>query len=393
MTYNITKSDGSHLVDVQDGTIDQTTDLKLIGKNSTSFGESLNENLVYLLENFSNSSPPTKPIMGQLWYNTDTSGLQIYTGNVTGWRSTGSPIVKNVSPTSFVTGDLWIDSNNKQLWFYDGSALTLAGPSWTKSQGQTGFVPETIFDTFGNPKTILNLYVNDNLLGIYSAVDFDPKPAIPGFTSIIKGYNSNSLIASTFDLTVSNSLKLGGVNANYYARTDGPVSLAGPLAVTSQYGISVGPLSNASLNLSGITFHIENTQENGDIAIRTKNTSGVSERIYINATTGCVGISNNNPQKALDVTGNTRITGDLEVSGKILTKPLVLTLIDNDILSTIQASTKTILQTVANESNYLNGQQAFVHYQHINFGTSVITRHSSRYIISSEGVWTYVADL
>ena len=49
MTYTINKSDGTKLVDILDGAIDQTTDLKLIGKNSTSFVESLKEDLIFSL--------------------------------------------------------------------------------------------------------------------------------------------------------------------------------------------------------------------------------------------------------------------------------------------------------------------------------------------------------
>ena len=51
MSYTIYNTDGSILTTIVDGTIDETTDLKLIGKNSTGFGESFNEDLVYLLEN------------------------------------------------------------------------------------------------------------------------------------------------------------------------------------------------------------------------------------------------------------------------------------------------------------------------------------------------------
>ena len=119
MTYTINKSDGTKIVDVLDGSIDETTDLKLIGKNSTSFGESLNENFVYLLENFSNSSPPSRPLTGQVWYNSAELRLQVYTGNINGWRPAGSPIVSPGQPSNLVSGDFWINSADKQLYFYD----------------------------------------------------------------------------------------------------------------------------------------------------------------------------------------------------------------------------------------------------------------------------------
>ena len=47
MSYKLNKTDGSLLVDLVDGQLDTTTtDISLIGKNYTGFGESLNENLI-----------------------------------------------------------------------------------------------------------------------------------------------------------------------------------------------------------------------------------------------------------------------------------------------------------------------------------------------------------
>ena len=47
MAYLITKSDGTTLTTVSDGQIDDlTTNLTLIGKNYSGFGEALNENFV-----------------------------------------------------------------------------------------------------------------------------------------------------------------------------------------------------------------------------------------------------------------------------------------------------------------------------------------------------------
>lgn len=401
MTYTINKSDGSKLVDILDGTIDDTTDLKLIGKNSTTFGESLNEDLVYLLENFSNSAPPSKPLMGQLWYNTIESRLQIYTGNVNGWRATGAPLVSQTEPLSFVTGDLWINSKDRQLYFFDGSALTLAGPTWAYSQGKTGFVAETLYDSFGNPYSVLKLFVNDSLLGIYSAAEFIPVPSFAGFTTLVKGYTSSTAVSNLFNITVNNSNNLivgtdlsnnpiivSGAN---FVRRDIASTMSGQLSITTNNGLTLGANSNVQLKLSGFALQIENSRANGDIAIRTKNAGDVtSNNIYISASTGHVGILNDTPQQALDVNGDSRIRGNFEIDGKLLTKPIVLTLLDNDIVGSIQAKTILILNDVANTSNYLDSQQAIVHYQHISGAT--VTRYLKRYVVIS-GVWTYDTDL
>ena len=50
MAYTINKTDGTVVVTITDGTVDNTTSLQLFGKSYSGFGEGLNENLVKLLE-------------------------------------------------------------------------------------------------------------------------------------------------------------------------------------------------------------------------------------------------------------------------------------------------------------------------------------------------------
>ena len=79
MAYNINKTDGTILTTVPDGQVDSfSSDLTLIGKNFSGFGESLNENLVRLLENFANSTSPSRPIRGQMWFDTTENKLKVY---------------------------------------------------------------------------------------------------------------------------------------------------------------------------------------------------------------------------------------------------------------------------------------------------------------------------
>ena len=83
MSYIINNSRGQIVAVVGDGTINTTaTDLALVGRAVTNYGEFQNENYVYLLENFANDTAPTQPILGQLWYNSSTDVLSAYnTGN------------------------------------------------------------------------------------------------------------------------------------------------------------------------------------------------------------------------------------------------------------------------------------------------------------------------
>ena len=48
MAYTIDRYSGVTLVVVEDGTVDQTTDIKLVGKNYAGYGEIQNENFLHL---------------------------------------------------------------------------------------------------------------------------------------------------------------------------------------------------------------------------------------------------------------------------------------------------------------------------------------------------------
>src|SRR6056300_1558987 len=112
MSYKLNKTDGTLLVDLIDGFVDtDTTNLTLIGRNYSGFGEFLNENFIKLLENFSNSAAPTSPLKGQLWYDSTEQRLKIYNGN--DFVVAGSPFVQADNP-QMVAGDLWINNLTKQ---------------------------------------------------------------------------------------------------------------------------------------------------------------------------------------------------------------------------------------------------------------------------------------
>ena len=79
MSYIINNSRGEIVAVVGDGTVNTTaTNLALIGRAVTNYGEYQNENYVYLLENFAAPSQPTQPILGQLWYNSQTDVISAY---------------------------------------------------------------------------------------------------------------------------------------------------------------------------------------------------------------------------------------------------------------------------------------------------------------------------
>ena len=83
MPYTVNKTNSSaspNSYTVQDSILNSDTDLKFVGKGYTGYGESIAENFLHLLESFSNTTAPTKPIEGQLWWDETNSRLKVHNG-------------------------------------------------------------------------------------------------------------------------------------------------------------------------------------------------------------------------------------------------------------------------------------------------------------------------
>lgn len=116
MAYTIIRSDGTVLTTIQDGTINTTsTSLGLPGRNKAGYGQTLDTNMVRLLESFANDSPPAHPLRGQLWYNTNDSTLRVCPADGTtvasSWpilastSSAGDTTLGNVTVTGDILGN------------------------------------------------------------------------------------------------------------------------------------------------------------------------------------------------------------------------------------------------------------------------------------------------
>jgi len=80
MTYSVYNTASSANYIVSDGTLNTDLDISLVGKGYIGYGQAVNRNFVQLLENFSSPSAPTKPIQGQLWYDSLNGILNIFDG-------------------------------------------------------------------------------------------------------------------------------------------------------------------------------------------------------------------------------------------------------------------------------------------------------------------------
>ena len=192
MTTTINKTNGTVLTTISDGAIDTAaTDLTLIGKLYRNYGELVNENFVKLLENFADTSSPTQPIEGQLWYDSTNKNIKAY-------RSTGfvSLAVLNSSssePSSAKLADFWWDTVDAQLKLYNGTAWIAIHPGYSTEQGISGSIVETVQDTFSVSHVITKIYISGTVVAIYNKDnEFTPSSGIAGFGTIKKGLNVSS---------------------------------------------------------------------------------------------------------------------------------------------------------------------------------------------------------
>jgi hypothetical protein len=193
MAYIINRFSGQQLLALQDGTLDTTTSIGLVGRNYTGYGEVQNENFLFLLENFANENPPARPLNGQTWFDTKTNTLNIYNGQ--DWNAVGSAVVSAASPAEAI-GALWLNPDTNQLYvFNDG--WRLIGPEAVSGFGETKLKGVVLTDISNKLHPILQLVINGEVLAIISSTVFTLSTNIPGFFNIIKGINVSSTVTNT----------------------------------------------------------------------------------------------------------------------------------------------------------------------------------------------------
>lgn len=160
MAYTVDYSNSTqanpNAITVNDGTIDTTTSLSLVGKNYYGYGEAIAENFLHMLENFASATQPANGTQGQIWY----------------------------------------DTGNTEFKYFDGAA-------WVgfKAGGMQVLV---IQDNQGNDKSVIAMNVNSTYIAIYSPYDqftvstthVQSQPIQAIWTQINKGINLNTTTGS-----------------------------------------------------------------------------------------------------------------------------------------------------------------------------------------------------
>jgi hypothetical protein len=340
---------------VPDGGVNTDTSLTFIGRNYLGYTQIIGENFLHLLENFaspaknSNSdidSGPSKPVKGQLWYNSLNSnvlktnldgGLKVFDG--TTWIQLGVVKKSANAPTGPIAGigvgDFYVDTTRNQLYIYTGLQTglpwQLIGPKYDEGEKTTAEV-DLIIDSSDNiTKPVLGLYVKNNRVAIVSDREFTPKLVQPGFPIIKQGLNLNSSITQTNSKGVkfwgisekAESLIVGDtiVNGSNFLRSDQLSTTKYGLHLRNDSGLLVGTDLSLSIGVDNGTSVFFNKNTGSKIDFKIQKSLFPETILTIDAgdvatRTGRVGINNNAPTESLDVSGNIQTSGSFIVKGK-----------------------------------------------------------------------------
>ncbi len=202
MAYIINKFSGEQLVVLEDGTIDTSTSLGLVGRNYVGYGETQNENFVYLLENFANQDPPARPLQGQIWFDTSTNLANIYDGEK--WTVIGAAVLSAEPPIEPNTGALWLKTPVNTLNVWTGTEWRFIGPEAVPGFGTTRARAGTLEDSEGNTRPVIFLDIDGQTTAICTNSSFtiDASNGISGFSNnLVSGINLRSTIQIQGNIT------------------------------------------------------------------------------------------------------------------------------------------------------------------------------------------------
>jgi microcystin-dependent protein len=319
---NFTDNENKVPITVYDNTSNTDTSLTFPGRNVTGYGQTVAENFLALLENFSGPNEPVNPTEGQLWFNTNTNTLQLFDGVSCKAASDIQKSVVEPSVEQAKVGELWVDTVNQQLYLFSGTDWILVGPNFSTGL-KSGPLVEQIIDTDNISKVVLIFYVEDKPVIIISKDSFTPKNSITGFLTIRSGTN----------LTTDQALGTGGFAPKFYgtATSADGLNVAGSIIDSGKFlrsditnntdyginiknnsGLTVGVDGTFNLSTSATAAKIYNSSAGSSIDLQL-NKEGLPSTV-LRVLDQKIGINNLAPTESLDVVGNIKTSGSLVVT-------------------------------------------------------------------------------
>jgi len=253
MAYNITLTNGTPLLTLQDGTEDSTTtSLNLIGRNFTGFGLFFNENFIHLMEHFSSATAPTNPLVGQLWWDSTNKHLSVWQG--TNWKIISSSQTGVTAPANPVVGDFWWNPTQTQFYVYSGTSWIPIGPYTANVAPATSSLAQfNVVDNVSTTHYVGNVTVNNKFTGVFSSDSVAFTPASPalvgGLTTVYPGLNLPGLVAAANVIT--SSATTGNLIVTNAASIASTLTVGGNLTVGSNLNVGSNLTVTGQMTVSG----------------------------------------------------------------------------------------------------------------------------------------------
>lgn len=207
--YNIFLSDGDLLTTINVKTIDEQahSSLILIGQGIPDYGTAIAQDFVWLMENFSKSTPPVHPLVGQQWYDRANDRMNFFTGSE--WRYYG------FSENAFATRFDMAGASQNVDFTTTGTTAIFTGANASKTYCPTNFIliPRGAF-TATTPATI-----NMSIVSSGDVVFSTTVPIIAANHFVKRQTNQEALMVvgnQTLNLNITTAAGGGQLNYDVY---------------------------------------------------------------------------------------------------------------------------------------------------------------------------------
>jgi hypothetical protein len=216
--------------------------------------------------------------------------MKVYNG--TTFKVISAATASTSQPTSNVSGDLWFDTTNDQLKVYNGTSFITIGPAFTSGEGTSGAIVTTITDNVATDHVVVQMYVNNTIVSIFSKdATFTPAAAVSGFATIGPGLNMSTTVSNAvFNGTATNADTLDTLNSTSFMRSDAATSNNTSISVLADTGLYVGADSDGRMFVSGSDVYVSNQTSDGDTLFQVNDGGVTTTVIQIDGATSTVGV-------------------------------------------------------------------------------------------------------
>jgi hypothetical protein len=254
MAYTINLTDGTIFATIADGTINTSSNMVLVGKNYAGYGEFLDENFIHLLENASNTTPPTAPLdwstlVGQSqWIDEGIQWLRLSKL----FRLQLHHPLPQLATCKVI---LWYDTVNAQLKVWTGTAWLLVGPQFTAGHRHNRRHCCTITDNTSVSHVVIELYVENAIVGIVSKdAAFTPQVSYTRIYNSATRYSIGHTVGHKFRCSKAQQQMhkhLIGIDSTQFLLSEINDTTTGTLGVLNNTGLTVGVNQDFRIGVTG----------------------------------------------------------------------------------------------------------------------------------------------